>query len=408
MDELTTSSYPLEQNFVEGAALHTSTGLAAPELFQSFWMGGFESACHINKAGERLDMIAGVQHDRQVEHDYALLRSMGMQAARDGLRWHLIDRGGKFDFSSFAPMLSAAQHHGIQVIWDLCHYGWPDDVDIFRPEFVDRFARFCSAAAKFVREHTDEVPFYAPINEISFFAWGASRNVIFPFAHDRDPEIKEQLVRAAIAGSEAVWAVDKRARFVCPEPIMHVVPARKRPDMAADAARDTESQFEAWDMIAGRVNPKLGGNPKYLDIVGTNFYYSNQWELGGKGRLVWEQEPRDDRWVPLHKLLQTVWERYRRPLFIAETSHIGVGRGRWIREIAQEVHVARLNRVPVEGICLYPVIDRNDWNNPAHWHNSGLWDFARYDDGQFQRVLNEAYAQDLRASQTLLASIGCV
>src|SRR3712207_5254033 len=98
----------------------------AKRLFRSFWLAGFESACHINRAGVRLDMLALTQHDRQAAGDYALLRSVGIQAARDGIRWPLIERRGRFDFSSLAPMAAAAREHGIQVIWNICHYGWPD------------------------------------------------------------------------------------------------------------------------------------------------------------------------------------------------------------------------------------------------------------------------------------------
>src|SRR5918911_506787 len=97
-------------------------------LFQSFWLAGFESACQITRAGQRLDMIALTQHDQQAEADYALLRSMGIRAARDGVRWPLIERAGRFDFSSLAPMALAARRQGIQICWNLCHYGWPDDL----------------------------------------------------------------------------------------------------------------------------------------------------------------------------------------------------------------------------------------------------------------------------------------
>lgn len=99
--------------------------------FASFWMGGFECACHINGGGRRLDMLAVTQHDVQVAHDYHLLRSVGIRTARDGVRWPLIDRAGRYDFTSFAPAVRAAAQHGIQVVWDLFHYGWPDDLDVF-------------------------------------------------------------------------------------------------------------------------------------------------------------------------------------------------------------------------------------------------------------------------------------
>jgi beta-glucosidase/6-phospho-beta-glucosidase/beta-galactosidase len=184
--------------------------LASPPatLFRSFWIGGFECSCHINKRKKRLDMMAAVQHDKHAAEDYAMLHSIGIRTARDGLRWHLIERCGSYDFSSWTSMLESSRKEGVQVIWDLCHYGWPDDLDIFSPEFVDRFARFCGAVMRHMRETGDEVPLFAPVNEISFFSWAASRRLMFPYARKRDGELKRQLVRAAIAAAEAVWDVD--------------------------------------------------------------------------------------------------------------------------------------------------------------------------------------------------------
>ncbi|WP_180538819.1 beta-glucosidase [Nevskia soli] len=372
-------------------------------------MGGFECATHINTAGRRLDMIAGVQHDSQAEHDYALLKSQGMQATRDGLRWHRIDRGSQgYDWSSFEPMFDAAARQGVQVIWDICHYGWPDGLDVLSPAFVDRYVRFARAVAQFVRNKSDEVPFYAPMNEINFLCWGAARDLIYPFAFGRDNDIKHNLIRATVAGCAAILDVDPRARFVYPEPIVKVLPPRHRPDLAAQARQHHESQFEAWNMIAGYQEPSLGGDPRFLDILGANFYHSNEWEIEGNGRLRWEDEPRDDRWVPLHKLLTDIYRRYRRPLFVAETSHFGSGRARWILEVADEVLKARREGTPIDGICLYPVIDRYDWQDANHWHNSGLWDFQHASDGKLVRTLNQTYASALTKSRQLLASIGCV
>jgi len=39
-------------------------GSGAEPLFRSYWQAGFESACHINRAGARLDLLAATQHDR--------------------------------------------------------------------------------------------------------------------------------------------------------------------------------------------------------------------------------------------------------------------------------------------------------------------------------------------------------
>ena len=189
---------------------------------------------------------------------------------------------------------------------------------------------------------------------------------------------------------------------------MNVLPPRNRPDLGPKAEMYRLSQFEAWDMISGRLHPELGGRPDYLDIPGSNFYHSNEWEIEGNGRLRWEDEPRDERWQPYHRMLLELWRRYERPVYIGETSHFGTGRARWIREIGREIELALECGVPLEGVCLYPVIDRYDWQDPAHWHNSGVWDFAHGNPGDFERVLNPDYAPALKEAQARLAALGYV
>jgi beta-glucosidase/6-phospho-beta-glucosidase/beta-galactosidase len=363
-------------------------------------MGGFEGACHINRFGTRLDLIAATQHDVQAAADYRLVRAVGMATVRDGVRWPAVEHGGSYDFSSFVPMLRAALAEQVQVIWTLCHYGWPDDLDVFSAAWVDRFARYCGAVARVVADHTDQIPLYSPINEISFLSWAAGDvgGFIHPHARERGNELKRQLVRGAAAGIDAIWNVDRRARIVHVDPIIKVFPRRDRPDLVAEALEYDQSQFEAWDMLSGRTEPQLGGRPEYLDVMGLNFYHSNQWEHGGD-RLRWEDEPRDERWVPLHHLLVGLYQRYQRPICLGETSHFGSGRARWIREIGTEVAAALRAGVPVEGVCLYPVIDRPDWEDANHWHNSGLFDLLHQPDGTLRRVLNEEYAGALCEAQ---------
>jgi beta-glucosidase/6-phospho-beta-glucosidase/beta-galactosidase len=365
-------------------------------LFDSFFLAGFESACHINRAGLRLNMLQATQHDQQVSGDYELLRSFNIRTVRDGVCWPLIERAGGFDFSSVMPVIEAAKQHNIQVIWTVFHYGYPDDLDIFSAAFVDRFARYCGALARFIHDHTERIPFYTPINEISFLAWAAGDvGYIHPLGLGRGMELKRQLIRAAIAGIEAIWQVNPQARIVQVEPVIHVMAPRDRPDLVERAAAQRAGQFEAWDMISGQMDPSLGGQPRYLDVMGLNYYHANQWEHPDL-RLRWEDHPRDERWVPLRHLLAEVYNRYRRPLFIGETSHFGIGRGAWLKEVYDEVQAAIKMGVPLEGITIYPILDRPDWDDLEHWHNSGLWDLVPDEQGMLQRVLDEDYAAVLR------------
>lgn len=369
-------------------------------LFRSFWWGGFESACHINGAAKRVDMICATEHDARAAEDFALVKSVGIETVREGMRWHLIDQGRRYDFSSALPVATAAIRARVQVIWTLCHYGWPDDLSLFEPAFVDRFGRYCAAVARFVADLSDDVPVYAPINEISFFAWAAGEaGYIYPHARGAGGRVKQQLVRAAITGMEAIRDVDPRARFVHADPLIHVVPPRDRPDLARAAADRREAQFEAWDMLAGGLHPELGGHPRHLDIVGGNFYHANEWEYPER-RLGWDAGPEDDRWIPLGRLLLDLFHRYGRPMVLGETSHFGSGRAAWLRDVASDVRRARAAGVPLEGVCLYPIIDRPDWDDEHHWHRSGLWDSLPGPNG-LERVLCEEYAREFERVRQL-------
>ena len=76
-------------------------------------------------------------------------------------------------------------------------------------------------------------------------------------------------------------------------------------------------------------------------------------------------------------------------MIISETSHFGVGRAPWMREITDEVRRALQIGVELQGVCIYPILDRPDWEDLSHWHNSGLWDLRPAGSGRLERVFTE-------------------
>jgi hypothetical protein len=393
----------------------------SPGLFQSIVMGGFECSTHQRRDGRRLDMIAATAHDVHPAADYAQLGALGIRTVRDGFRWHLIERRpGEYDFASVRPMVRAARATGTQVLWDLLHFGWPDDLDPLGPAFVRRFARYARACAAMVAEETDQVPWYVPVNEISFLAWGGGdAGWVNPYEAGRGFEFKVQLCRAAIEAIEAIWEVDPRARIATAEPVINVVAHRTRPDDHADAEGHRQAQYQAWDMLAGRLWPQLGGDPKYLDLVGVNYYYNNQ-RIHGRvpgGEIV------TDRGDPHHRtfrgILAEVYARYGRPLFVAETGIEGQAhvtgkplyaapvaahedaRPEWLRYLGAEVRAAMATGVPVEGVCLYPVMNHPGWDDDRHCQN-GLLDFVT--DAAGARGVCGPLAQELARQQELFAA----
>ena len=366
--------------------------------FGSMLLGGFECSAHVLRTGRRLDLIASTGHDARVEEDYRLLRAHGMDAARDGLRWHLIERSpSAYDWSSVRPMLAAARRTGMTVIWDLLHYGVPDGLDLFSAAFVDRFGAFAGAAARLVREETGRPGLYTPINELSFWAWaGGDTGGLNPFATGRGGELKRQLARAALAATAAIRAADPGATIACAEPLIHIFPASRDPDDVARAAAHNEGQFEAFDLLLGRREPELGGTEDAIDVIGLNYYYNNQWIDGVKTVYLGEGLHR-----PLHHLLGDFAARYAKPLYLAETGTEGVFRPYWLRYIADEVAIARGHGVPIEGICLYPVISHLGWDDDRHCAN-GLFagfgpDCERHVDEPLARELAVQVARFARA-----------
>ena len=347
-------------------------------LFRSFILGGFECSTHRRGGdGKRLDLIEATRHDRFALDDYTRLADLGIRTARDGIRWHKIEVApGRYDFSSVVLMLRAARRAGVQVIWDLFHYGWPDDLDIFAPEFVDRFARMARAFASVLADETDGTPWITPVNEVSFLAWaGGDTGDIFPFQKGRGHELKAQLIRASIAAAEAVWAVVPGTRLAQVEPVFNVVAHLDRPEEALIAESYRQAQFQAWDMLEGRLKPELGGHPRYLDAIGVNYYPWNQWIFEGPVDPGATIEPDHPGYRPFRTMLAEVADRYGRPLFVAETGTEGDDRARWFAHVAEEVVTAIESGTPVEGVCLYPIVNFPGWTNDRHCRN-GLWDYA--------------------------------
>jgi hypothetical protein len=369
-------------------------------MFSTVFLGGFECSTHRRPDGRRLDLLQATDHAVKAEQDYRQLSQHGIGTVRDGVRWHLIEEApGRYDWSSVEPMLQAAERTGVQVIWDLCHYGWPDHLDIWSTEFPESFARFAGNVARLVRRYATAPRLYCPVNEMSYWAWaGGEVGRINPCARRRGGELKTQLVRACMAGMDAVREADPDARFIHAEPLIHVVADPARPNDRARAEAYRQAQWEVWDILSGKARPDLGGDISYLDVLGLNYYSDNQWYLDGSTIPCGHHAYR-----PLHEMLQEVFIRYGRPLLIAETGAEGSARPVWLHYVCQEVASARELDVPVLGICLYPILDYPGWSN-GRLCSVGLMEAGG---GSATRPIYEPLAQELQRQQQLALEQQC-
>ena len=330
--------------------------------FASFFQAGFECSSHRRKDGVRLDLIRATGHDKHVREDYRLCKTLGLLTIRDGLRWHLIEKSpGQFDWSSWLPALEAAEEHGLEVIWDLFHYGSPDHLDQASEDFPRRFTDFAIAALEFRETVTKRPPLLCPLNEINFICW-AVENKYFPCTGpDERGWFKGQLVRSSI---QAVRAIRERwpdATIIGAEPLVHIAPrSHRRPEVRA-ADHNRQGQFQSYDWITGRDAPELGGDRSLIDVIGLNFYPHNQWYLDGPTIPMGHHEYR-----PLSDMLVEVAQRFEKPIFLSETGAEGTGKPSWLHYVCSEVREAMRQGADIRGICWYPITAYPGWDNSRH------------------------------------------
>lgn len=380
----------------------------AANPFRSFWMGGYECTDQLNAYGHRVDFLHTTGHLQLINEDYQDLHNVDIRTVREGIRWSRVEKSPyHYDWSTVQLMMESGDANGIQQVWDICHFGFPDDLTPLHPLFARRFAALCRAFVHFYRSVKPEGPLVVtPVNEVSFLSWlGGDARGTSPYCWNQGWEVKYALMRAYIEGVAAMREADPSVRILTTEPLVQMVPpANATQEQIAQAAASHEEQYQAVDMLGGRMCPELGGSPDYLDILGFNFYYNNQWVDGSHQFLQWFNDDGDPRWRPLRSLLAEAHSRYNRPIALTETSHSGEHRPNWLDYVAKECAAVIINGIPLWGVCLYPIIDRPDWDNINYWHGSGLWDAELVPGAPPKRVLHQPYAAGLRQSQALIHS----
>lgn len=360
--------------------------------FSSFFLGGFECADQINRSGERVNLLEVTQHDLRVEEDYQLLLDIGITSVREGICWSSVEiYPGVFDFSEVLSRIRVGQKLGIQQIWDMIHFGYPDDLFPTHPKFCDRFVHLCVEFVRFYNQNSLQPLLIVPINEISFLSWfsGDARGTV-PFLEKSGWDMKYHLCKAAILAIKAIKIECPSVHIILVEPIIKV---HQNGFLASeDLQKINEYQFEAADIITGKLCPELGGNITLFDILGVNYYWNCQWVEGGE-TLIWPDL--SETRIPLRLLLQEAYLRYNKPMFVSETGHFGEGRVEWLEEISQECLAVVKSGIPFWGICIYPVTDRPDWDNLLDYSNCGIFDLDNFGN----RIPHLEYIESLKEQQ---------
>ena len=374
--------------------------------FHSFWMAGYECTDKLNAFGNRVDFLPLTGHLQLINEDYKQLELFNIKTVREGIRWSQVElKPYEYDWSTVELMMDAGEANNIQQIWDICHFGFPEDLTPLHPYFPRRFAAICRAFVKFFRsKFPTKLLILTPINEVSFLSWlGGDVRGTSPYCVGQGWEVKYRLMKAYIEGVIAIKEIDPSVRILTTEPLTSRVPVlNPEPWEIEEARRVHDYQYQVLDILSGRMCPELGGRPEFLDLLGFNFYYNNQAEVGSWRILPWADID-EFRWRPLSDLINEVYLRYDKPVVITETSHPGEHRPNWIEMICKECYKILNAEIPLLGVCLYPIIDRPDWDQLHIWHKAGLWDEGASPGETPQRILHTPSAIELRKGQKLIS-----
>lgn len=162
----------------------------------------------------------------QAREDYRLCPSVGIRAVREAVRWPVVDRGD-------------------------------------------------------AREETEGTLWVTPINEISYYTWsGGEVGYMAPFGSGARGRAE---ARAGARGNRRCRCdleVDAYARIFTVDPLVRQHDPAGRTNLQAGVDFfNRQVVTEAFDLLAGRLEPELGGSRRHLGVVGLNYYACNQWTV---------------------------------------------------------------------------------------------------------------------------------
>jgi beta-glucosidase/6-phospho-beta-glucosidase/beta-galactosidase len=358
-----------------------------PDPRDFIWASGIEDTfVPQTRPGHRaLDEYELMGHYDHWREDLALLRELGVKAARWGVPWYRVEPArGSFDWGwtdQVIPYL--VEELGVTPIIDLMHYGCPFWLwrEFANPEYPNAVAAY---AAAFARRYSHLVKWYTPLNEPLVNALMCGRRGVWPPYLRGDKgyiHIMVQVVKGVLNTVEAIKSIDPTAVMVQVEATG--LNRAIRQELEALAVEDQRRGYLFYDLITGMVTPehpligwllRNGASPDDLaefvrrripiDVMGMNFY--PQWStqqiyLDQKGRIAYRAIEQDGD--GFSALIEDYYHRYRAPIIITETSARGKDdvRSRWMSGSVGAIKKLRAAGIPVLGYTWFPLFTMVDW-----------------------------------------------
>jgi len=348
--------------------------------------------------------------------DVVLMKALRANAIRLSIEWSRVEPvKGKWDepaWTRYIEWMHLLSQNGITPMVTLLHYTLPvwmaDRGGLTALDFPERFVHFAGEAAARLGP---DVHVWCTINEPNYHVHHAYIAGNYPPQQRSAVEAAKAfagLLRAHALASQVIRKHDPTARIGVAISLTDYQPASRwsLPDWVATTRQADEDNWAFYDSIkSGRIRFNLSSaassntvaSNSYLNAVnrpadssasydeplpgllgsadwfGANYYDRNLVRFapfsrgflqiregpGPKGDLGWEIYPEG-----LLSLLQSVWTRYKLPLYITENGlpdAAGTKRAAFIRAHAYAVSRAIAEGVPVKGYFFWSFVDNFEW-----------------------------------------------
>jgi beta-glucosidase len=327
----------------------------------------------------RLDEYELTQHYHLWHEDLGHAAATGAELVRWGVPWYRLEPSpGRFRWDWLDRVVDRLEELGLTCVVDLMHYGTPLWLDnqFLNAAYPVRVAEY---AARVAERYRGRLSVWTPLNEPMVNAiWCGERGTWPPGLTGDDGFVKlaVQLARGIVLTQRRIAEAQPEATFVHVEASFRYVGEWFPFDLELVRRR----RFLVLDLVTGRVDAghELYG---YLaghgvgdddlgwfrsqavvpDVVGVNYYPAFTTSRFRPGDP--EPVPVEAGTAGLEEVLREFQERYRRPVFLTETSRAGdlQARRRWLHDSVGLVRRLRAEGFPLVGYTWWPLFPLVDW-----------------------------------------------
>jgi dTDP-4-dehydrorhamnose reductase len=355
---------------------------------------GVESS-HLRVGDRTVDQIRATGHASR-PGDLDRLAELGVTAVRYPVLWGWGTHGTETDWAWADRRIQGLLDRGIRPIVELLHHGFgPADIDPFASDYPDRFARY----ARLVAERypgLDLLPLNEPLTTARF---GGLYGHWWPHRRE-DRSFVRLLIQQCLAiraATRAIRELRTGATVIAGEDLGFT---QGGAGTRAAVEFDNERRWLTWDLLEGRVDEHhplspylrsvpdvaqgldaLASDPEPPDILGIDHYITSDRYLDlrtelfpprfrGEGHGLYYADVEAVRVEgasvrPFSRAIEEAWERYGKPLVLAEVQLAGdtAARLAWWDEAVGAAHLARAHEIDLRAVTSWAVFGAWDWSS---------------------------------------------